>query len=117
MCLLFGEQLPDRQRQILIQRVLVGRFGVIFARFCRRQQGVISTPELGLQVCPGAMQRPACRAGIVHIAHTRTMQLRFEIGPKTRALQAFRQEIALQGVVLEVFAKCRQTPSARPVTS
>jgi hypothetical protein len=55
--LLFGEQLTQRQWQILIQNILVDSFKRVLALFRCFQQRVIAAAELRLQVAPYAVQR------------------------------------------------------------
>ena len=57
MGLLFGEQLADRQREVLFEGFLVGLLGNIFALLRCSQQRVIvvANAQLALNVTPGAV--------------------------------------------------------------
>lgn len=107
--LLGGEELAEGQRKFLLERVLVDFPGVVFALLCSGEERVIAAAEIGFEVSPGAMQSASCGAGLADVGHAGAMQFAFELGTEVGSLEAFGEEVALHGFVLEVLADVGET--------
>ena len=104
MRLLLRQQLPQRQRKILIQAHPHSLLGNILALLRGIEQRVVAAAQLRLQIAPHAMDCARRRAGLFDIMYARAMQLILQLGAEVRAFQRLRQKVALQRLVFQVFA-------------
>jgi len=104
MCLLLRHQLPNWQGKILPKCVGIGFFGSVFALLGCLQQGMVSAAQLCFQIAPHPVESPRCRAGLLDVMDAVLVKHLFQVASEARALQRFSQEIALQRLVLQMFA-------------
>src|ERR1700733_6042810 len=109
VCLLFGHQLANRQREILRKNVCIGLFCLVFPLFSSLQQSVITAAQSGFDVSPRALQCADRRAGFLDIMHAVLVKNLFEIAPEAGSFQRFGEKVAFQGLVLQMFANLGKT--------
>jgi len=108
MRLLFGNQLANRQGEILVQYIGIGLLGLVFPLFCSVKQSVVTAAEPGFYVSPCALQRPDRRAGFLNVMDAILMEDLFQLTTEACALQRLRQEVAFQCFILQVFPNVRK---------
>ena len=65
---------------------------------------MVSAAKFGFQVAPDAMERPDRCASFIDVVDAILVEHLFEIAAEAGSLERFGQEVALQRLVLQVFA-------------
>jgi hypothetical protein len=104
VCLLFGDELTDGEREVLVERVGVGLFGFVLALLGCFEEGVVAASELRFEISPYTMYCAGGGAGLFDVVNAVLMEDLLEVAAKAGAFEGFGQEIALESVVFEVLA-------------
>ena len=104
LLLLLDEELADGQREVVLEGLCVGFLGFVFALLRGLEEAVVAGAELGFEVAPGAVDGAGYGAGFLDVGHAGAVEFVLELGAEVGALEAFGEEEALEGDVLEVVA-------------
>ena len=104
LLLLLDEKFADGQGEIVFESFCVGFLGFVLALFRGLEEAVIVGTELGFEVAPGAVDGAGHGAGLLYVGHAGAVEFVLELSAEVGALEAFGEEVALEGDVLEVVA-------------
>ena len=104
LLLLLDEEFADGEREIVLEGLRIGLFGLVFALLGGLEEAVITGAELGFEVAPGAVDRSGDGAGLLDVRHAGAVELVLELGAEVGALEAFGEEEAFEVDVLEMVA-------------
>jgi hypothetical protein len=101
--LLLCDELTDGKREILVEGVGVGLLGLVFSLFGGLEEGVVAAAQFGFKVSPDAVDGPGSCTGLFDVVYTVLMENLLEVAAEAGALKRFGEEVALEGVVFQMF--------------